>query len=80
MLEKRTPEDLFRNEMCAKGYEGADPGKPASIVAAVRANLTPLYLKMAALVSSGRISLSQLDPSVCEQAPIVSVPPAFICR
>lgn len=54
-------ESAFRNEMCARGYEAGNPRKSESpsVVNAVREVLTPLFLKMATVISAnGKITKS----------------------
>lgn len=60
-----TVDQAFRNEMCAYGYEAGDPGKPAMVVNQIRAEVTPLFLKIAALIQQKRISFDNINPAVC---------------
>ncbi|MCX5785922.1 MAG: tyrosine-protein phosphatase [Elusimicrobia bacterium] len=59
----------FDQEMCGNGYEAGDPQKPESVVKAIRAGLTPMYLRMAELISSGALTLNKIDSSVCNTEP-----------
>jgi hypothetical protein len=60
-------EAAFKEEMCDKGYEAGNPQKADSpeVVEAVRGVLTPLYLKMATLISQGE----QLSKDSCSHLP-----------
>ena len=69
LAEKWTMQKAFKQELCKNGYEAGDTRKPADIVTEVRAGLTPLYLKMAALISSGVLTIDDLNYSVCESEP-----------
>lgn len=48
-----TVQKAFRDEMCGRGYEAGNPKKSSSpsVVESVREALTPLYLKMATVIS-----------------------------
>jgi hypothetical protein len=57
-------EKAFQKEMCERGYEGGNPRKfneSFFVVKAVRENLTPLYLKMAAKLQSGSMTEDDCD-------------------
>lgn len=41
---------VYKEELCAKGYEAGDPNKNAKVSKTVRENLTPVFLKMAYLL------------------------------
>lgn len=62
----------FRQELCKNGYEAGDPGKQDKVVQLIRAGLTPAYLKMASLISSGALTSARLDHSVCGSEPQVA--------
>ncbi len=55
----------FQNEMCAHGYERGNPGKPDFVVQTIRRELTPIYLRMAGMIETGRLSAKKLNESVC---------------
>ncbi|MGZ3709319.1 MAG: hypothetical protein ACXWPM_11360, partial [Bdellovibrionota bacterium] len=55
----------FDQEMCRNGYEAGNPRKPQAVVRAVRSEITPLYLRLAALIEQGKLSESDLDALVC---------------
>jgi hypothetical protein len=56
----------FMDEMCKHGYEAGDKGKPPMVVAAVRNEITPVFLAVASLILDGKISFSNLNPKVCK--------------
>lgn len=59
-----TPAAAFKQEMCARGYEGGNPNKPYIIARDVREALTPNWLKMVQLLKQARLtgkSLSQIS-------------------
>ncbi|MBI4061519.1 MAG: tyrosine-protein phosphatase [Elusimicrobia bacterium] len=73
----------FEEELCARGYEAGDPKKPQQIVDKVRAELTPAFLQMANLISTGVLSRSRLDRNVCAAGPNFDPKPVqgqFRCR
>jgi hypothetical protein len=61
--------DVWRTEMCERGYADGNPKKPFEVVNLVHENLTPLFLKMVALIDAGEISKGKLDDAACDQAP-----------
>ncbi|MFH1724938.1 MAG: tyrosine-protein phosphatase [Elusimicrobiota bacterium] len=70
LAQGRTAEDVFQNEMCLHGYGAGNPQKPVErVVLKIRRELTPLYLKMAYLVSIGAVTLDNLDGSACAAEP-----------
>ena len=71
LAEKWDTKKAFKEELCQNGYEAGDSGKPPNVVTAVRAELTPVYFKMALLISSGALTLDNLDNSVCASEPML---------
>jgi hypothetical protein len=76
----------FDEEMCLNGYEAGDPTKPDNVNQVIFENLTPIYLKMAMLIESGKLkgsSLASLDSaSVCAAEPVLAAykPEDFRCK
>jgi len=64
-------DQAFRAELCKNGYEAGDPNKEDKIVQIIRAELTPAYLKMAYLISTGTLTSTRLDAGVCNAEPQV---------
>ena len=72
---------IFASELCKRGYEKGNPNKPAMVVNAIRAGLTPLYLKMSRLILGGRIKAGALSKAACARDPGLGDlnPAAFVC-
>ena len=67
----------LNEEMCARGYEAGNPGKPyQNVVSKIRETLTPTYLKMANILVSAKARGQALDLSMCDQEPKVKVVPS----
>lgn len=49
-----TVDKAFREEMCARGYEGGNPKKPYMVLKLVREALTPNFFKMVELLAQAR--------------------------
>lgn len=69
LTQNWTATDAFNKEMCPNGYEAGDPSKPENIVRLIRANLTPVYLKMVRLIEAKALTADHLDPRVCLHDP-----------
>lgn len=70
LAEKWDINKAFKEELCKNGYEAGNTRKEPEVSAKIRAGLTPVYLKMAVLISSGALTLDNLDSSVCATEPI----------
>lgn len=71
-----SPEQALQKEMCARGYEAGNPGKPyKDVVFKIRETLTPTYLKMAALLTDARNRGHNLHSSLCDQEPHIKIKP-----
>ena len=65
-----TPEGIFEQEMCERGYSSGNPQKPfAGVAKEIDADLTPLYAKMAFKIAQGELSTTSLDETVCDADP-----------
>lgn len=62
----------FTEEMCARGYEAGDKGKPWKVVSSVRAEVTPVFLAVASLIMQKKLSFSNLNPKVCHDGSLNS--------
>ena len=71
-------EKAFQLEMCRWGYERGNPKKPAQVVAAIRAELTPVFLAFANWKSND--ILNDLDPKICNQADFSFEDTSFRCK
>lgn len=68
---ERSVKNVFVNEMCRHGYSSGDPNKPAHVSDAIDQELTPLFLKMAFLIQSKRLSWSTAtQQSICDNDPV----------
>lgn len=65
MDQNWTAADAFQNEMCENGYGKGNPRKPWKVYGAIRKELTPLFLHMSELITSGQLSMNNLDESIC---------------
>lgn len=66
----KTIRDVFTNQMCENGFGAGNPQKPVvPVVKPIRKTLTPLFLKMAYKVASGRISIDKLSSRTCAYDP-----------
>lgn len=67
----------LNEEMCPRGYEAGNPGKPyKNVVSKIRETLTPTYLKMAQILSAAKARGQVLDLSMCDLEPTVKVVPS----
>lgn len=70
LTEGGDPYQLFKKEMCERGYENGDPLKPyGPVVLKIRESLTRTYLKMAYLIKTKQLTETNLDSSVLDKAP-----------
>jgi len=73
MLTQRvSTSDAFKGEMCENGFEAGNRNKPRQVVAAIRQELTPLFLHLAMKIRDGSLSLRRLDYSACGAEPEVA--------
>lgn len=85
-----TKEQAFSNEMCNRGYEQGNPDKEEPVVAAIRKELTPLFLVLARKIEKGEITIDSLIKSpasaiaACKGIQVVQGAPkpgeGFLCR
>lgn len=67
-----SPAQVFEKELCGRGYEAGNAKKPRPVVSAIRATLTPTFMKMASLLQAQREQGLPLDQSLCSrEAPAV---------
>lgn len=77
LLGLRDQRNSYVKEMCNKGYSSGNPNKPAAVSADVERYLTPLYLKISSLISSGVITRSNLNAQVCQSLPSLNTEAHF---
>lgn len=61
--------DVFKNEMCAKGFEAGDKQKPQDIVNKIREGLSKTFLKMAYAVQWAHKNKKPVNAALCENDP-----------
>jgi hypothetical protein len=65
-----TPRTMFSEELCERGYGSGNPLKPYfAVVQKLDTQLTPLFLKMAYLIESGKLTTKTLSTAVCATDP-----------
>jgi len=62
-------QQMYAQEMCARGYADGDPKKPLHVVDNVHGAVTVLYRKMIYKVAKGSLKASNLDPEECTRDP-----------
>jgi hypothetical protein len=71
-----TPRAMFNEEMCERGYASGNPFKPyRAVVEKLDSQLTPLFLKMAFLIETGKLTKTNISTDVCATDPATD--PAF---
>jgi hypothetical protein len=60
---------IFKNEMCAKGYEGGDPDKDKEVVQKIRVGLTRTFLKTAYRIQEAKRKNLPISKKICETDP-----------
>jgi hypothetical protein len=73
MVARSSAKEVFQNEMCARGYEAGNEDKPKHVVDEIRAGLTPLFLRMAASIDKGELSLQRIDKRICDRISQIQV-------
>lgn len=69
--ESKSAEQVFREEMCEKGYGKGNPFKPYKVTSAIRSDLTPLFLAIAKRITESQVSLSDINESLCHELKVV---------
>lgn len=62
-------EEVFKDQMCLRGYSAGNHHKPWKVVSEIRKGLSPLFVKLAAKIKSGELTLQNLDQNVCKKLP-----------
>lgn len=65
LLLEQSADFVFKNEMCAHGYEGASPGKPESVIRGVKDGLTKIFIKISYLIEAKKIDIQNINSSLC---------------
>lgn len=79
MLEENARKnEVFKNEMCARGYSDGNTHKPAYVTGAIQRGITPLFNALSAKVESGEWRLGRLTRKSCKD--LVVEPTELKCR
>lgn len=62
--------DVFRDEMCARGYAEGDYEKPEHVSRTVHENITVHLIKMAKLIEDKKLTAQNLDENICSSDPM----------
>lgn len=65
LIEDGNRDQIFESEMCKKGYEAGDKGKPPQVIKQIRAVLTPLYMKISNAITRNEITTENLNENFC---------------
>jgi len=57
---------VFRSEMCARGYSDGNPNKPATVSGAIQKELTPLFMAIAKKIEARAVVLGRASKSICK--------------
>ena len=79
MLEENiSANDVFRSEMCARGYSDGNPNKPGIVHGAIQKELTPLFIALAGKIERREWVLGRISKASCRQ--LVTAPTKVRCR
>jgi len=70
--ENLSIKQVFENEMCEKGYGKGNPFKPYKVTSAIRSDLTPLFIAMAKRITESKVTLSDINESLCHDLNVES--------
>ncbi|MFA6237443.1 MAG: hypothetical protein WC635_08970 [Bacteriovorax sp.] len=65
--ENQSIDDVFKNELCDKGYEAGNPKKGMNVVVKIRESLTPSFLTMVEIINTARKNKIALSKKLCQQ-------------
>ena len=65
LSEKMSMNQVFRQEMCPRGFSDGNPNKPSSVTKAIEGELTPLFVNLAGKIQRGEWTLEFLPKSSC---------------
>lgn len=71
MTEKMSMNQVFRGEMCPRGYSDGNSHKPKAVTGAIEAELTPLFVTLAGKVERGEMKIGTLSKASCKNLQIV---------
>jgi len=66
LKQGKSKKTVFYEQMCSRGYERGNPNKPTYVINEIRKDLTPLFMYMANLVETKKISMRNLTKKHCK--------------
>jgi len=78
MTEKMSMYQVFRGEMCPRGYSDGNSHKPVKVTDAIEAELTPLFVTLAGKVERGELQINSLQKASCRN--LMPVKTSLRCR
>ncbi len=72
LFHEKEKSEVFKKQMCDRGYSAGNQTKPYKVVSAIRKGLSPLFFKMAKLIENGQLSFDNLNEEACDQMEWVS--------
>jgi protein-tyrosine phosphatase len=69
--ENQTLEQVFKNEMCAKGYADGSHFKPRVVTAPIYRDLSPLFIALAEKIATKEWYWGNIDPQSCEGLTVI---------
>ena len=82
LISGKSTMEVFKTEMCARGYEAGAPGKPYAVNAQIRKNLTPIFVFLSQQIAKDKLDLNDLHRLSCDGFDLAKVPQAkkFVCK
>jgi protein tyrosine/serine phosphatase len=79
MLEEDlSMQEVFTDEMCARGYSDGNKNKPAMVHAAIQKELTPLFIAIAQKIEEGNVELGKVSKTICRDLAVA--PTKMTCK
>ncbi len=76
--EKLTAGDVFKTEMCGRGYSDGNPHKPAMVYGAIEKELTPLFVTLAQKIERKEWVFGKITKESCKSLKVA--PTKLRCR
>jgi hypothetical protein len=64
--EKLSMKQVFKSEMCDRGYSDGNVKKPGMVHGAIQKELTPLFIALATQIEEGNVVLGKVSKSICK--------------
>lgn len=79
MLEEElSMQEVFKDEMCARGYSDGNKNKPGMVHGAIQKELTPLFIAIAQKIEEGNVELGKVSKSICRDLAVA--PTKMTCK